>query len=300
MRATFSDFVSLFILSFLWGSAYTALKYALSDLDPISLAAIRLIVSAVFIYAYMKLKGEKLPKDLHSWRIITIVGLGGMAIPFFLIGWGMQSMTSSVAGVIMAITPILALIFSHFMLHDHRITKKQIVGMAFGFIGIFILMGGPEVFHVTTSNISKMALLLAAVGYSYTAVRLRELSHLSPTVSATGITIISAISIFTVSLFHKPIWQVELQFESILATLYLAIFSTVIGTILMARVIFRAGPAFMSLNNFLVPVVAVIGGILMLGDVINKNLMLASVLILIGVGLVTPRYKLPVGATPEP
>jgi drug/metabolite transporter (DMT)-like permease len=291
MRASFSDFLTLFTLSFLWGTSYVAIKLALVDVDPISLAAIRLIISAIMLYAYMKYIGHKLPKDLETWRVITIVGIGGMAVPFFLIGWGMQEMTSSLAGVIIAITPIMVLILSHYMLHDHKITKTQTIGMAFGFIGIFILMGGFSVFEVNTSNIAKLAILLSAFGFAYTAVRMRELYHLSPTVTATGVTIVSAVSITIVSLFNAPIWQVEMNMDSITALLYLSLFSTVIGTILMAKIIFSAGPPFMSLNNFLVPIVAVIAGILMLNDTISKEFNLATILILIGVVMAAPKQK---------
>lgn len=291
MKATASDFISLFILSLLWGTAYLAIKYAIADLEPMTLATIRILISAVLLYSYMRFLGERLPTDFHSWYILTIVGLGGMAIPFFLIGWAMQSMTSSLAGVIMAITPVFSLIFSHFLLSDHRITTRQVIGMTFGFVGVFVLMGGFDVFQVSTSNFSKLALLLSAIGYAYTAVRLREVSHLSPTTSATGLTIISAAVMLAASFFYQPIWQAEFQLASFSALLYLAVFSTVIGTILMTRLIFTAGPAFMSLNNFLVPAIAVFAGVVVLNESLSEDLIISSVLILLGVWLSAPRRK---------
>ncbi len=289
MRATFSDFLLLFILSILWGSSYVAVKLVLVDLDPLSLATIRILISAIMMLAYMKFLGEKLPRDFKSWKILTIVGLGGMALPFFLIGWGMQEMPSGLAGVIIAATPIITLALSHFMLAGHQITKKQSLGMVLGFTGVFILMGGFSVFEVSTSNFAKLAILLAAIGYAYTAVRLHELNHLTPTVGATGLTIVSAIIMLIFSLFNAPIWQVEMSVNSMAVMLYLAIFSTVIGTIIMTKLIFRAGPAFMSLNNFLVPVVAVLLGVVLLSETISEDLIISSIFILAGVWLAAPK-----------
>lgn len=289
MHARFSDFILLFILSVLWGSSYVAVKLVLVDLEPLSLATIRIIISAVMLIIYMKFLGEKLPTDLKSWQTLTIVGLGGMALPFFLIGWGLTEMPSGQAGVIIAATPIMTLALSHFMISDHKVTKKQSLGMLLGFSGVFILMGGFSVFEINSSNIAKFAIVLAAFGYAYTAVRLHELNHLSPTVGATGLTIVSAVIMFIFSLFNTPIWQVSMNMDSILIMLYLAVFSTVIGTIIMTKLIFRAGPYFMSLNNFLVPVVAIILGVLLLSETISKDLALSSVLILLGVGLAAPK-----------
>jgi drug/metabolite transporter (DMT)-like permease len=285
MRATPSDYILLVALSLFWGTGFVAIEFALLGFTPVALASTRLILAALFLYALVRLRGERLPTDRDTWMSYIVIGVAGLSLPFVLIGWAQVHITAGLSAMIVAVTPIFTMILSHIIIHDNKITPRELLGLLIGFIGVFYLVGGWEIIRAPSSALAELAALAAAFGYAYSAVRLKELSRYSGTVNATGFTIVAAVVLAPVAAIYDPPWEISFHPQAFIALAYMVLISTVTGTIIMTRLIFRVSPSFMSLNNYMVPAFAAIWGTLLLDEVITLEMMVALAMILSGVAV---------------
>jgi len=258
-------------------------------MPPFWLAASRIAFAAVLMGLIWAVMGRPLfgaPISKSDTRNLIIIGGLSSAVPFSLLAWGQQYVTSGFAGVSMAAVALIVLPLAHFTVPGEQMTLRKTIGFGVGFVGVVILIGA-QAFETTGTALEtpgRIACVLAASCYAIGSIMLRRLPAAHPIGLATVLLIIGAA--MTVPLA----WAVEgpppLPAPDILAVLaFLGLVPTAGANFLRVLVVRSAGPVFMSLVNYQVPVWSVVLGGLILGEALPNSLLLAMSLILIGVGL---------------
>ena len=277
------DFVGLVLLSFVWGSSFVAIAAALQSFGPFTIAGGRITVAALFLTLFAVARGHHFPRQAKIWAQLFFIGVTGTALPFTLIAWAQQSVDSSLAAILMALTPLNTLIVAHIATHDERFSRRKIAGLAIGFFGVALLFGGDN--GDTGSAIAIGAIYLGTLSYSVSGVKMRKLNHLPPEVVAAGLLICSLAVSLPLAFIVEDADISAAQSMSLVAVAYLGLFSSGLAVVLMAWLVFRVGVVFMSLNNFLAPIVGIALGMSLLDEVLSLTTLIASVLILSGVAL---------------
>lgn len=275
------------VLGLIWGSTFLVIEVALEGITPFWLAAGRITFAALLTSAIWGLRGWQfhLGPD-RDWSGLFAVGLLSTAIPFQLLSWGQQYVTSAFAGVSMASVALIVLPLSHFLIPGERITPRRLLGFIIGFFGVVVLLGQQSFVATGAASewLGRIACLLAASCYAISSVIMRRL----PAIDAIGLSavtlIIGAVFVVSVALTAEgPPPMLTKQTLIILA--FLGLVPTAGANLIRVLLIRSAGPVFMSLTNYQVPMWSVILGILVLGEPVHNSLFIALILILCGVGL---------------
>jgi len=288
-RATLINWALLVILVALWGTSFMMIAISVETIDPISVVFFRLLLGALVLTLVVFARGQRLPLDARSWGAFSIMAVVGNCLPFFLITWGQQTVNSSVAGMIMAIMPLMTMVFAHFCVADEKLNRFKLIGFAMGITGVTILLG-PVFSGGDRAFWSGLAIFVAATSYAVNAILVRRLPRFSPMVGGCGVLIAS-------SMVMLPIWWFfaeenhAISQDSMIALIWLGIGPTGIATLVLFSVIGRAGPTFLSTINYLIPVVAFFCGAWILSETVFWHHYLALATILSGIALT--RLKAP-------
>ncbi len=256
-------------------------------IDPISVVFYRLVLGATVLALVVYARGQRLPVDARVWGGFLLMAIFGNALPFFLITWGQQTVNSGVAGMIMAIMPLMTMAFAHYLVPGERLNRYKLIGFTLGITGVTILLG--PVFEGGGREFwSGLAIFIAATCYAVNAILIKRLPRFSPMVGACGVLIVASLLIL-------PFWwwlaadNDQINQSSMLAVIWLGVGPTGIATIVLFAVIDRAGPTFLSTINYLIPVVAFFCGAWLLAEPVDWRHYLALVAILCGIAITRRR-----------
>lgn len=285
------NWLILLTLGAIWGSSFFGVEIALKGFGPITLAAGRVGLAAIILVTVTKVFGDGLPKfksgsDRRIWLHCLGMALFTNAIPFCLLSWGQQIVTSSFAGISMAVVPLFVLPLSHILVPGEVMSRIKTIGFLFGFGGVVLLIGGDKIQASGPSSplilTAQMACITASFCYAIGSI----ITRLCPPISAlsfssTGLMIGGAILVPAALIFEGV--PGNINFGVALAGLtFLAVFPTAVATILLTILVRRAGPPFLSLVNYQVPVWAVIIGVTVLNEALPGHFLIALTIILTG------------------
>lgn len=290
-HATAQSWIMIAILGVIWGSSFMAVSVAIKGFGPLTVAAGRITIGAVSLFLLTRMLGIKLPElktrdDRFVWLAALGFGFFSMAFPFFLLSWGQHYVSSGFAGVTMAAVPLLVLPLAHFLVPGDQMTLPKAAGFFIGFIGVIVLIGMAafESNGTGLESLARMACLTASAGYAIGGIITRLAPKVDPIAFATGATILGATMILPVALTVEGIPGIP-AINALLAVLYLGIVPTAIANLLLVAVIRSAGPSFLSLVNYQVPIWSVIFGAVFLSEALPTSTVYALALILCGVAL---------------
>ena len=151
------DWGLLAFLGMIWGGAFLGVELALDSLDPIWVSTGRISLAAILLVLVAMLTGAGLPTIRSAtgrrvWMHCIGMGMFTNAIPFSLLAWGQQHVTTSFAGITMAVVPLLVLPLSHFLVPGERLTLKRTIGFTIGFAGVVLLVGGEQLFSESAAD----------------------------------------------------------------------------------------------------------------------------------------------------
>ena len=284
-RPTLFDIGRLFFLGAIWGGAFIFISLALTDFQPVSIAAWRVTLGALVMTSIVFFTARKIPTDLRDWRYIFVVGFLNSAVPFFLISWGQQFISSAATALLMATGTFCAVIVSHFTSHDERINRFRLAGVLIGFGGVLTLV----LWDIVDSGLGglkgQIAVTIAGCSYAISSVISRRLSHL-PSISTSAATLFSAClyMIPLAFLLENPLPE-KVGMTSVLSILYLGVIASALAMTIRFSVIRANGAVFMAQVGYLVPLFGVIWSGLFFANVINLQTMLALILILVGIAI---------------
>jgi len=284
-RPTPFDVSRLILVGALWGGAFLFISIALEDFEPISIATWRVTLGAMVLSLIALIIGQKLPTGVRNWRFIFIVGLLNSAVPFFLISWGQQFISSAESALLVAMGTFVSLLLSHFTSDDERINRHRVIGVSVGFLGVMVLVFWELLESGTGNLVGQLAVMAAGCSYATSAVISRRLTHL-PMISTSAATLTSA-SLYMIPLaflFENPLPD-KVSGSSIVALIYLGVIATALAFTVRFFIIRANGAVFMSQVGYLVPLFGVIWSGLYFADAINLQTLISLGMIMLGIAI---------------
>ncbi|MDH3473641.1 MAG: DMT family transporter [Rhodospirillales bacterium] len=278
----------LLALVAMWGSSFMFTKVALEALAPLGLVAARLTIGAALLVALLSALRRPWPGGSRLWLFFLAMALLGNALPFFLISWGQQRIDSGLAGILMAVMPLATLVLAHFLVEGEGLTRRRAGGFALGFLGIVALMGPEALLEMRgegTVLLSQLAVLCGALCYAANTIVARRRPTSDPLVAAAGVTLLAAAVMLPAAAFTAPVSIIRLPLAPALALLALGAISTGLATVVYFKLVTLAGPTFLSLINYLIPIWAVAVGMIVLAERPEWTALAGLALILGGIGL---------------
>lgn len=274
----------LVCLVLFWGTSFMFTAIAVDTIDPLSIVFFRVVIGALVLTLAMLVRRERLPCTLQAWFIFLLMGVVGNLLPFFLIAWGQQTIDSAMAGMIMAVMPLITMILAHYLITGEDLNRYKMIGFLFGISGVSLLLG--PVFSGSMQEVlSGLAILIAACSYALNSILVRLLPRFDPKVAGAGVLIAASVSLLPVWLSQQTSEWLHMTDSSIVALIWLGVGPTGIATIILFAVIERAGPTFLSTINYLIPVVAFLAGVVVLSEPFGWSSIVALLIILSGIAL---------------
>lgn len=273
-------------LGFVWGGTFLLIKLALAGTTPFWLAAGRTGFAALLLGAIWGWRGFKLFHDTANWPSLSLIGIISTALPFMLISWGQQHVSSGFTGVSMAAIPLMVLPLAHVFVAGEQMTLRRLIGFSIGFAGVAVLIGGRafESSGTALEPLGRAACLAAAACYAVSSILTRRL----PAVDSLGLATVLLLIGFAI--ICPVAWALEgppviPDNRTLAIAAVLGLIPTAAANLLRVIVVREAGPTFMTLTNYQVPVWAVVLGSVFLGEDLPPSMLLAMALILGGLGL---------------
>lgn len=282
-KPVLADYAYLLLVSAIWGASFICIDLALVDFSPLAIACWRIILAALVLLIICWKFNYKIPLQRPTLILFVVIGLLNTVVPFTLIGWGQQTVNSAVTALLIATTPFATLILSHVMTGDDRFSLNRLFGVLIGFSGI-VLMFAHELFIANDSLLSMLAILFAAVCYSFSSLLIRRLAHLPSLVIATGAMLVTGIALIPVVIWHAPPWQQSMSSSSASAMLFLTLGPTAAAYVLRAHIVQTNGAVFVSNCGYLIPVFATAWAWLFFGE--SPSLAICGAIVLIFIGIV--------------
>jgi drug/metabolite transporter (DMT)-like permease len=289
----------LALLALIWGWSFLFIKVGVEGMTPTAVAGARISLGAIVMFGILRARGTRLPRDRTLWRHFAVMGLVYSSIPFTLLAWGEQHITSALTAVLNASTPLFAALLTAVMLGE-RLRRSQFVGLALGFAGVAVAAGVGAA-DLTGSSLSGGAAAVGAaacygLGFAYAR---RNLSGVPPLVASTGQLLAATAIIGPAAIATTISHGADLAPHRVLAILILGVVGTGFAYVLNYRSIAELGPTRASVVTQLVPVVAVAVGVVFLHEPFHLRLLLGGGLTLFGVALLNERIRrfraIPVG-----
>lgn len=287
-------FVALHLLacSVTWGSSFLLIKLLGGSLSPVVLASIRALGAAAVLMVFVIAMGRSILPQGREWRDWLVLGTVNGWLPNILVAFALMRMDSGPSALIQAAGPVLTAILTHFFLTGERLTPAKSIGIAIGLLGVGLLIG-PKALAGGGSLLAVLAMLLLTLGYAVGNVYARIIPKAEPIRLALGQQTVSAIvaSLIAVTFFGVADFAPALDNLPLLVAL--SIFSTALPIWIFMRLITSAGPTKAAMTGYLVPTVAVILGIVVLGEPIVLRQLVGGLIVFLGVAIVTGVIRLP-------
>ncbi|OYX45320.1 MAG: EamA family transporter [Rhodobacterales bacterium 32-67-9] len=281
---TLRNWLSIGALGLIWGATFMVIALALRGYGPVTVATARTTLGAVTLCVAVVALGRPLP----VWSAllgahILVIGLFSTAIPFFLLSWGQQSVASAFAGLSMAAVPLFVLPLAHVFVPGEQLNWRKMAGFLLGFLGVLVLTG-PDALAGSAATLPRLACLGAALCYAVSSIATRRCPPVDPVMLAALSLIVGAGALIPAMAVSeglpRPVGAIPMA-----AIIVLGLVPTALATLIRVQVIRSAGPSFMTLTNYQVPLWSVLFGTLVLDETLSPRFFVALGLILAGLAL---------------
>jgi drug/metabolite transporter (DMT)-like permease len=279
---------SWIFLTFVWGMSFYFIKISGSNLSPLQIAFGRVSLGALTVLIILLIIKQKLPNTRKAWVRANIAGFLQHTAPFALIAYGETQITSVLAGITNAATPLWTALFSMAFIPKDRISRNEYLGVLTGFVGVLVLIGIWEGNNGENDLLGILAVVVATACYGgvviYTRAKVTELgfspsSFIGAQLSASAIQLLILCLIFT----SVP---TQISSSTWVAILFLGIFSTGLAFPLVYKIIRDVSSLAAATITYATPIVSTLAGVIFLSEGLQWYQPIGAMLILVGVGLV--------------
>ncbi|MHA6262626.1 DMT family transporter [Arenibacterium sp. CAU 1754] len=284
---TTKSWLMVLILGLVWGGTFMVQALALEHMPPFWVSAGRISFAALITVAIWQARGGRIfTGSEQAWPLLGVVSLFSSAVPFMSLAWGQQFVTSGFTGVSMAAVALIVLPLAHFMVPGERMTPRRVVGFLVGFAGVVLLIGPGAFASSGASNelVGRLACLFAASCYAITSILMRRLPPIDPFGLAAATMVFGAALVIPLAFAVHGAPPAPAP-AGLFYLAVLGLLPTAAANLLRIVVIRSAGPVFMSLTNYMVPLWSVLLGAVVLGEALPPSLFLAMAFIMGGVAL---------------
>jgi drug/metabolite transporter (DMT)-like permease len=287
------EWVLLLVLSVLWGCSFFFYKILVAELPPLTLVLGRVGLAALLLNIFLMANAQPLPRAPRLWGAFIAMGLLNNVIPFTLIAWGETRISSGLASILNATTPVFTVLFAHCATVNERLNWNKGVGALLGFLGVGVLVGPSALAGFGVGRTSgALACLAAAFSYAIAGVFARRFKEIPPLHVATGQLTGSTLLLIPLACLIDQPWSLQApSVHAWEALAGIAVLSTALAYILYFRLLATAGATNVLLVTLLLPISALVLGAAFLGETISAEAVAGMALI--GSGLASIDGRVP-------
>jgi drug/metabolite transporter (DMT)-like permease len=276
------DYLLLVILALIWASAFFNIKIATYSFGPITIAFLRVFFGAIPVLILCYYKNIKIEAFSKDWYWFAMIGFINLVAPFFLIAYGVKSVQSNLAAILMSTTPLSSTVLGHFYTKNEKFNFIKTFGILIGFSGIVYLFSD-DLLIDENNFLSALLILLGSTCYVIGGVLTLKISK-KKNENVTGSILIWAIIILIplVSLIEQP-WNETPRLDSTISVIYLGLVSTGIAWLLRFRILVNNGLIFQSQVSYLIPIFGTILSYIFLKELITAKTLVSLIAVVIGI-----------------
>ena len=281
-QAKLLDYLLLILLALIWASAFFNIKIATYSFGPVTIAFLRVFFGAIPVLLLCYYKDIKIEAFSKDWHWVAMIGFINLVAPFFLIAYGVKSVQSNLAAILMSTTTLSSTVLGHFYTKNEKFNLKRTIGVLIGFSGIVYLFS--DNLLIDENNfISALLILLGATCYVIGGVLTLKISK-KKNENVTGSILIWAVIILIplVSLIEQP-WNVTPRLDSTISVIYLGLVSTGIAWLLRFRILVNNGLIFQSQVSYLIPIFGTILSYIFLKELITTKVLVSLIAVCVGI-----------------
>ena len=276
------DYFLLILLALIWASAFFNIKVATYSFGPITIAFLRVFFGAIpvlLLCFYKKIKIEAFSKD---WHWFAIIGFINLVVPFYLIAYGVQSVQSNLAAILMSTTPLSSTVLGHFYTKNEKFNLIKTFGILIGFSGILYLFS--DNILINENNIfSALLILLGSTCYVIGGVLTLKISKKKNENVTSSILIWAVIILIPIVSFMEQPWNINPRLDSTISVIYLGLVSTGIAWLLRFKILVNNGLIFQSQVSYLIPIFGTILSYIFLKELITIKVLLSLMAVSVGI-----------------
>ena len=284
------DWGMIAILAALWGGSFLFIELGLTGFGPLTLVFLRMALAVPPMVLALRWLGLSLPRDRQSWLHLTALGFLNIAFPMALFFWAQTRIDSGLASILNATVPLWGVLLTHIFTKDERATPAKLAGLLVGFAGLVVVVGPSALRGFGADMTAQLACLLATFCFAAAVIYARKLgATIAPMAAATGQILTGAIMLAPLPfLFEAPFAAIPPAI-AIFAALMLAFFGTSIAYLIFFRLIDSAGANNAMLIALVMPPVALVLGVVVLGEQLASAQVGGMALILLGLVIIDGR-----------
>ncbi len=289
------------LLALLWGSSYFFIRVAVTEIPPLTLIATRVVIATAFLMIVIRCRSERLPSDYRSWRPLVVQAFLNSIVPWTLLAWGQQYVTSGLASVLNSTSPLFVILFSVLWSRHESIGWSKIAGVCLGITGVVMVVGPGALAGPGNETAGQIAALLGAALYAGAAIYGRRLANIPATVTAAAIMLSASVVLVPASLLVDRPWRLDPSANAMLAATALGLLCTGAALMLYFRLLKTLGSLGVASQSYLRAGVGVALGILVLGERFSAIIAVGLVVVIVAVVLINlpNRQRTALGATAE-
>lgn len=287
------------LLGLFFGSSLVASRFSVGQYDPTTYIGLRMIIASLMALAvYQFASGRRLPRDRELWKRAGLLGVFGTAVPMTCVVSSLQYQSSGVTSLLLATGPALTVLMAHFLLPDELLSRRKVIGVGLAMAGALMLAlsGEDGLPDVTQSAPTGYALVTIGMTFSsimviYARKYLRSYDSFD----------VGSVRLFTTALTMMPFSLLTVGFDlsaidgaGVFGLFYAAVVGTFLGLILSFYNIKRFGATPAVMTTYVIPIVAGVGGVLILDEIITTTMVIGMIVIVGGIALLQ-EYRNPAG-----
>ena len=276
------DYLLLVLLALIWASAFFNIKIATYSFGPVTIAFLRVFFGAIPVLLLCYYKDIKIEAFSKDWHWFAMIGFINLVAPFFLIAYGVKSVQSNLAAILMSTTPLSSTVLGHFYTKNEKFNFIKTFGILIGFSGILYLFS--DNLLIDDNNfLSALLILLGSTCYVVGGVLTLKISK-KKNENVTGSILIWAVIILIplVSFIEQP-WNVVPRLDSTISVIYLGLVSTGIAWLLRFRILVNNGLIFQSQVSYLIPIFGTILSYIFLKELITTKVLISLIAVCVGI-----------------
>ena len=276
------DYLLLTLLALIWASAFFNIKIATYSFGPVTIAFLRVFFGAIPVLLLCYFKNIKIEAFSKDWYWFALIGFINLVAPFFLIAYGVKSVQSNLAAILMSTTPLSSTVLGHFYTKNEKFNFIKTFGILIGFSGVLYLFS--DNLLIDENNFfSAILILLGSTCYVVGGVLTLKISK-KKNENVTGSILIWAVIILIplVSFIEQP-WKIVPRLDSTISVIYLGLFATGIAWLLRFRILVKNGLIFQSQVSYLIPIFGTILSYIFLKELITIKVLISLIAVVIGI-----------------
>ena len=276
------------VLSLIWGSTWAAIRVVVQHMPPLRSVSFRFLLASVVLLPIMLVRRPRLPKG-REWGVLIVLGIAMVVLPFSLVAWAEQRISSGMTSVIFATSPLFTAWMESFVgrpKQSKRVPPMALFAMLAGFGGMVLVLSGAISTSSTQAGGAVAVLLVVVVGSATSILAKHELKGIPPLTASTVQCLVTGVLLGLTSLVVERGQVTHWTISTIAAMLFLGVVSSALAFLIFYWLIVDLEPYKLAARQLIMPVVAIAEGILLLHEPLPWTMVVGALVVLVSVVIV--------------